>query len=115
MNDVLDKERIERFAKKREELIAKKVEKEIRMENLKKLQGQLSLEIHDLCRQIGEAGRILKTAERPLSEYIADVVRDHDENRGYFKQVVAEANVRKNRDVLQATGAPMPKAYQLIH
>lgn len=54
---------------------------------------------------IGVATRNLRKAEKPLSEYIAEIVCEEDAGRGYYAMVLADANRRKNADILRSTGA----------
>ncbi len=105
MTDVLDMERMMRFKRIRDDLLKKRDETQLLVNVIRKRLIDSEQALRELDHQIGKATRGLRRAEKPLSAYIAEVVEADDAGRGYFRQVLAEANARKNRDILEATGA----------
>jgi hypothetical protein len=112
MTDVLDAERIQRFRTIRNDLLKRRDAAAIRLDHMRELRIKTERELRELDLDIGVATRNLRKAEKPLSEYIAEIVKEEDAGRGYYAMVLADANRRKNADLLRSTNAVMPKAYQ---
>lgn len=109
MTDVLDLERANRFRTIRDDLLKKRDAVCARLDNMRELRIVTERQLRELDKEIGTATRHLRHSERSIAEYIADIVREHDEGRGYFAKVLAEANARKNLDILEQTQAVVPK------
>lgn len=105
MTDVLDNERIQRFRTIRNDLLRKRDALQLRLNQMRIERVQAEQDLRELDHQIGIATRNLRKAEKPLSEYIAEIVCEEDEGRGYYRKILAEANSRKNADILRSTGA----------
>ena len=105
MTDVLDAERIKRFRVIRNDLLKRRDALQMRLNQMRIERVQAEQDLREFDQQIGIATRNLRKAEKPISEYIAEVLMGHDEGRGYYSVLLAEANARKNADILRSTGA----------
>lgn len=105
MNDVLDTERIQRFRRVRDDLLKTRDALQLKLNQMRIERVQAEQDLRELDHQIGIATRHLRKAEKPLSEYISEVVCEEDAGRGYYAMILAEANRRKSADILRSTGA----------
>jgi len=105
MNDVLDNERAKRFRVIRDDLMKRRDALSVRLDHMRELRIRTERELRELDRDIWVANGNLRKAEKPIEEYIAEVLKDHDAGLGYYQQILAEANARKNADMLCSTGA----------